>query len=262
MEYSRYTEARRERIERLQTDADSLFSIRQVRESCQAISPSDSESIEYRFAHSLITSFGSVKTEIMEWGKGCLPEYLLQEAHKEREGTIEAFAVMRMASRWYQMRDDDVVWRTFALNIPFGEEDQEENIGLFFYRLNKICILTDILTGDAAEYGFEIDYTKQVPIPKSNKDDEKCEVPEGGFFKYIYPSISDDREKLQIHNEVRTLVTHYAIPDICSYLKGMAKEKRIMLPQQSSMAYDELVRMGMPNGEGFTLKTFQNNYTR
>jgi hypothetical protein len=87
-------------------------------------------------------------------------------------------------------------------------------------------------------------------------------VPEGGFFKYIHPSVTDDREKLQLHKEITNLVTNYAIPEICSYLKGMAKEKRIMLPTQSSTAYDELVRMGMPNGEGFTLKTFQNNYTR
>ena len=260
MGYSQYTEAKLGQIDRLQKNADSLFSIRQVRESCQAISPSDS--VESRFAQNLITAFDSVKKEIMKWGKGCLPEYLLQEAHTERESTIEAFAMMRMAYRWYQMRDDDVVWRTFAYNIPFGEEGLEEKIGLFFYRLSKICILTDILTGDAAEYGFDIDYTKQAPIPKANQDDEKCEVPEGGFFKYIHPSVTDDREKLQLHKEITNLVTNYAIPEICSYLKGMAKEKRIMLPTQSSTAYDELVRMGMPNGEGFTLKTFQNNYTR
>ena len=260
MEYSQYTEAKQGQIDRLQKDADSLFSIRQVRESCQAMSPS--ESIESRFAQNLITTFDSVKIEIMKWGKGCLPEYLLQEAHKEREDAIEEFAVMRMAGRWYQMRDDDVVWRTFAQNIPFGEEGQEEKIGLFFYRLNKICILTDILTGDAAEYGFDIDYTKQAPIPSSNQNDDECKVPDGELFKYIHPSISDDQEKLKIHNEVKNLVTHYAIPDICSYLKGMAKEKRIMLPQLSSTAYDELVRMGMSTGEGFSLKTFQNNYSR
>lgn len=260
MGYSQYTEAKQGQIGRLQEDADSLFSIRQVRESCQAISPSDS--IESRFAQNLITTFDSVKNEIMEWGKGCLPEYLLQEAHKEREDAIEEFAVMRMASRWYQMRNDDVAWRTFALNIPFGEEGQEEKIGLFFYRLNKICILTDILSGGAAEYGFDIDYTKQAPIPSSNQDDDECEVPEGEFFKYIHPSVTEDREKLQLHKEVRNLVTHYAIPEICSYLKGMSKEKKIMLPPQSLTVYEELVRMGMPNGEGFTLKTFQNNYTR
>lgn len=261
MEYSRYTEARRERIERLQTDADSLFSIRQVRESCQAISPSDSESIEYRFAHSLITSFGSVKTEIMEWGKGCLPEYLLQEAHKEREGTIEAFAVMRMASRWYQMRDDDVVWRTFALNIPFGEEDQEENIGLFFYRLNKICILTDILTGDAAEYGFDIDYTKQVPIPKLNQNDDKCKVPEGELFKFIRPELTDEEEQ-KIHKAVKKLVTRQGIQEICKYLNLLESKEMTFLPQSAETAYKELVRMGMPDGEGFNIKTFMKYYKK
>ena len=260
MGYSQYTKAKQEQIDRLQTNADRLFSIRRVRDFCQAMSPSDS--IEYSFARNLVTAFESVKNDILKWGKGCLPEYLLQEAYKERESIIEAFAAKRMAGRWYQMRDDDVAWRTFAHNIPFGEEGQEEEIGLFFYRLNKICILTDILGGDAAEYGFDIDYTKQAPIPSPNQDDKKCEVPEEELFKFIRPSITEYLEKLQIHKEVKNLVSRYSIPEICSYLKGMAKEKRIMLPPLASTTYDELVRMGMPNGEGFTLKTFQNNYSR
>lgn len=81
------------------------------------------------------------------------------------------------------------------------------------------------------------------------------------LFKFIHPAITGEQE-LQIHKEVKNLVSRYTIPEICSYLKGMAKEKRIMLPPQSLTAYEELVRMGMPNGEGFSLKTFQNNYSR
>lgn len=81
------------------------------------------------------------------------------------------------------------------------------------------------------------------------------------LFKFIHPSITGEQE-MQIHKEVKNLVSRYTIPEICNYLKGMAKEKRIMLPPLASTTYDELVRMGMPNGEGFTLKTFQNNYSR
>ena len=76
MGYSQYTKAKQEQIDRLQTNADRLFSIRRVRDFCQAMSPSDS--IEYSFARNLVTTFESVKNEILKWGKGCLPEYLLQ----------------------------------------------------------------------------------------------------------------------------------------------------------------------------------------
>ena len=37
----------------------------------------------------------------------------------------------------------------------------------------------------------------------------------------------------------------------------MAREKKVLLPQKTNVAYDELVRMGMPNGERFALKTFE-----
>ncbi len=168
--YNHYTEARQQRMERLQTDADSLFSIRRVREFCQGViascnnqaslDTSLSENIEYCFALNLITTFDPAKQKIIVWSRGCQRDYLLQEAFEEREISIERFSQMKIASRWYQMKDDDQAWRIFAHNIPFGEADRSKEITVFFDTLNRICILTDILTGHAAEYGFDADYSK------------------------------------------------------------------------------------------------------
>ncbi len=82
------------------------------------------------------------------------------------------------------------------------------------------------------------------------------------IFKFIHPAVDSEEREWQIHHEIKRLVTRQGIQEICQYLKQMADEKKIMLPQNAEKAYNELVRMGMPNGDGFSLKTFRNCYTR
>ena len=81
------------------------------------------------------------------------------------------------------------------------------------------------------------------------------------MFHFVHPSL-DDEEGWKIHNEVKRLVRRQSIQEICLYLKGMAKDKKILLPQMPSVAYAELVRMGMPQGEGFSEKHFRNYYMK
>lgn len=81
------------------------------------------------------------------------------------------------------------------------------------------------------------------------------------LFHFIHPSVDSEHE-CQIHQEVKRLLARQKIQEICSYLKTLADEKKILLPQSPSAAYTELVRMGMPSGEGFNEKTFQKYYKR
>ncbi len=81
------------------------------------------------------------------------------------------------------------------------------------------------------------------------------------LFHFIHPSLEDE-EGWKIHNEVKRLVKRQSIPDICQYLKKLASEEKILLPLMPSVAYAELVRMGMPNGEGFSEKYFRNCYMK
>jgi hypothetical protein len=87
-----------------------------------------------------------------------MSEYLLQEAIEERERWIENFARIKIASRWYQMKDDDEAWRVFSQNIPYDDADREKEIDDFFEALDILCILTDVINGHAAEYGLDVDY--------------------------------------------------------------------------------------------------------
>lgn len=95
--------------------------------------------------------------------------------------------------------------------------------------------------------------------PKPEVKNSDSRKPDEVLFKFIHPSISGE-EEWQIHEEVKRLVTHHGIQEICQYLYQMAKDKRILLPQMPSAAYAELVRMGMPTTAGFSEKNFKNNY--
>ena len=94
-----------------------------------------------------------------------------------------------------------------------------------------------------------------VPEPASNPSVHREEL-----CHFIHPEL-DEAEQKKVHNEIKNLVSRHQLRDIIIYLKGMAKEKRVLLPQSADNAYRELVRMGMPDGEkGFSLKTFYREY--
>jgi len=78
---------------------------------------------------------------------------------------------------------------------------------------------------------------------------------------FIHPSVDPQHER-QIHDEIKRLVARQGIQEICMYLQQLNEDNKILLPQGAEKAYDELVRMGMPNGEGFSLKTFMKYYKK
>ena len=93
------------------------------------------------------------------------------------------------------------------------------------------------------------------PQSSQHADHESTEE----LFHFIHPSVDEDQE-WAIHREVKRLVKCNGVQEICSYLKQMAAEKKVLLPQMPSAAYAELVRMGMPSGEGFNESTFRKYY--
>ena len=92
--------------------------------------------------------------------------------------------------------------------------------------------------------------------PESNQPEPAEEL-----FHFIHPSI-DDEEGWNIHYEVKRLVSRMSIPDIINHLRKLASKNIILLPLMPSAAYDELVRMGMPSGGGFSEKHFRNCYMK
>ena len=81
------------------------------------------------------------------------------------------------------------------------------------------------------------------------------------LFRFIHPSMDSAQER-QIHIEVKRLVAHHAMQEICLYLYQLKEEKKILLPMNAATIYAELVRVGMPQVDGYSMKNFQKYYKR
>ena len=100
------------------------------------------------------------------------------------------------------------------------------------------------------------------PVPQSKeKPGESCEERNEELFHFVHPEI-DDEEAWRIHDSVKRLVEHQRVKEICQYLKESRKNRKVLLPETPGVAYTELVRMGMPNGEGFSEKYFSSCYLK
>lgn len=88
--------------------------------------------------------------------------------------------------------------------------------------------------------------------PNANDNDEEK-------FHFIHPSMDEEQEK-KIHNEVKRLVKRQGIQMICQHLAHMQSEGKLLLPPNPSAIYKELVRMGLPQGDGYSEKNFKNYY--
>lgn len=80
-------------------------------------------------------------------------------------------------------------------------------------------------------------------------------------FHFVHPEIEDE-EAWRIHDTVKRLLKYQRVPEICTYLKELKQKGKIMLPSVSAVMYKELVRLGMPTGEGYSEKHFSNCYTK
>lgn len=81
------------------------------------------------------------------------------------------------------------------------------------------------------------------------------------LFHFIHPSMDEEQEK-KIHNEVIRLVKRQGIQMICQHLIRMELDGKLLLPPNPSVIYKELVRIGMPQGEGYSEKYFKNHLNK
>ena len=119
-------------------------------------------------------------------------------------------------------------------------------------------------TSDAeeAEYEEVADETLQpAPVDAEELPAVKSQERNEERFHFVHPEIEDD-EAWRIHDAVKRLVVHQRVPEICAYLKGLKQKGKVMLPSTASVMYNELVRLGMSTGEGYSEKHFSNSYTK
>ena len=81
------------------------------------------------------------------------------------------------------------------------------------------------------------------------------------LFHFVHPEL-DETEARRIHNAVKRVVKRQGIQMIYLYLMQLKGEKKVLLPPNPSVVYIELVRTGMPDGEGFNETTFRKYYNK
>ncbi len=118
-------------------------------------------------------------------------------------------------------------------------------------------------TADAEEAEYEEikeDGTLQPAPTEEQRIDNPLERNEERFH-FVHPEI-DDEEAWRIHQAIKRLVAYQKIPEICAYLKELKQRGKVLLPSVSAVMYKELVRLGMPTGDGYSEKHFSNSYTK
>ncbi len=113
------------------------------------------------------------------------------------------------------------------------------------------------------EHLYQADILKQLGIELAVKQKAEVAAPveREGLCLFIHPSVGAGQEWL-IHDEIVRLVARQGIQEICKYLSQLSEAQKVLLPQNAEKAYNELVRLGMPSGEGYSLKTFMKYYRR
>ena len=127
--------------------------------------------------------------------------------------------------------------------------------------------IVNVLGGDVVqnkEVHFHPEKEKQETEEKTTSPSHPVgnhQVRDEEQFHFVHPEL-DDEEAWRIHDAVKRVVRLQGIQMICQYLFGLKSEKKVLLPPNPSAAYKELVRMGMPNGEGFNETTFRKYYNK
>ena len=174
---NQFSQPMQRRMEKMQRDADRLFSIGWLRkrlwreltsivQTTTATEYADYRSVlrgtyEMRFAWEFLSvcqkSLSQVKRVLENAYDDTDP---LQELMIEREKLIFEFASLsQLSSSWECVKDDDDSWRKFARRMPLGDQMKQADITAFFELLDRIALMTDILCGRAAKYGLEVDYS-------------------------------------------------------------------------------------------------------
>lgn len=166
-----------------------------------------------------------------------------QTKQEHRNMTSEEMAELLKAA--VQARPQ--VTQTLNFNAPVGQ--QIAHVDKIEARFDK-----DMEMQVANAGVIENDAQKEMPPQAQGKDHE--------LTVFIHPSLDDD-EGYRVEAEIVRLVKRNGIQEICNYLNSLYGKDKVLLPQSQKVAYEELVRLGMPKEKGgFDYKTFCKYYRK
>lgn len=227
----------------------------------------------YRLFMSYESSLPEIKNMLEE-----LPSPLdFNMIKEERNGLIKVFRENPLGNRWIMcIEHEDGIKKIAKYYMNHQKDFTTEEKYQFFYNLDKICIIEEILKGNAQKYGLKVDYpedwfatekrdkkeNKEVKVAEKNAEADEVaeEAVQQELFHFVHPALDED-EGWKVHKEVERLVKRYDVQDICRRLNQLKKENKVMLPTSVTKAFNELERLGLPTEKGgFNYKTFSKYY--
>jgi hypothetical protein len=236
-----------------------------------------------------------VKRKFNEWLSECNTPSILKLKEMRAQAIADALnsGIFDLSTTPSQREMDEVILDPIIQLLPYNFELTEEfkvafakfkrfvkmdgAVLKFNYEMYGKYVLSHFYDFDVAQISaiFDLDvmlFLIHQEMERLEPEQEKClnptvnvqpqsnqQEPSEEIFHFIHPSLDDD-EGWKIHNEVKRLVRRQSVPDIIKYLRNLESENIILLPTVSSVAYDELVRMGMPNTGGFSKEHFRKQY--
>ena len=141
-------------------------------------------------------------------------------------------------------------------------EEQQKDIAQLFEAMGKsggrfvigqvIGSQTNYIGDNHAEKDEKTPH-EDIPHSEEERNEER--------FHFVHPEIEEE-EAWRIHQAIKRLVAYQKIPEICAYLKELKQKGKVLLPSVSAVMYKELVRLGMPTGNGYSEKHFTNSYMK
>ena len=172
----------------------------------------------------------------------------MSHGKKLSDNFIDAAAKLRRYSYWEgdKFMIDYPLIKQYLYRI-FDKLTNDQRIALYYYNVQM------------KQLHHDMDELPEQPASKAKAKSTATPRQDEEMFKFVHPSL-DDEEGWKVHNEVKRLVKRQGIQEICLYLRKLVSEDKIYLPIMPSVAYAELVRMGMPTTEGFGERYFSKQY--
>lgn len=134
----------------------------------------------------------------------------LRRLEKEHDSLIFSFKLSSLGNQWLKCMEHKDGIKYIAKYFMNHQHNCDFEGDSFFFKLDKICIIEDILKGNACRYGLEIEYPKGwfATEEKDKKNNIKEEVPSFALSNIIFnPKIfTNEQQYAQLRNVILSFI--------------------------------------------------------
>ncbi len=187
--YSPYSNSAQESNETIRRDTDHLFDLgwlrtlafNTIKKRMNLVENADYEpfceqlhaNLACRFAWDYLSSYRKSLPKIRRIVESNFPDdNPLELLRQHREACLRRFAALDFTGNFYRVENVETL-RLFIKAIPYDDERAQGEIDDFFFLLDMISIITDVLNQHYKEYNLPIKYSSYITIDTRPRYDER-----------------------------------------------------------------------------------------